>query len=71
MAQQGAQTHRPAAVTEQGPLPGRLQRDDPCLRQESGAQQLGQSGRIGLAVHQPRGGDRLAPQRVHQVGLER
>jgi hypothetical protein len=43
---------------------------DPCLGQQIGAQQLRQGRRIHLVVLQPRRSDGLAPQRVHQVGLE-
>jgi hypothetical protein len=50
-------------------LPQRRRRD-PRLRQQVRAQQLRQDRGIDLVVLQPRGGDRLALQRVHQVRVE-
>jgi hypothetical protein len=45
-------------------------RGDPRFGQQVRPQQLGQDRRVDLVVLQPRRGDRLAPQRVHQVRLE-
>ena len=57
----GAAAARGAA----GPPPG-----DPRLREQVRVQQLGQDRGVDLVVLQPRRGDGLAPQRVHQMRLE-
>jgi hypothetical protein len=70
VAQQGPQPHQLGPVAQQRPqLPDRGRRD-PRLRQQVRAQQLPQDCRIHLVVLQPGRGDRLAPQRVHQVRVK-
>jgi hypothetical protein len=70
VAQQSAQPHQLRPVPQQRPQLAHRRRGDPRLRQQVGAQQLGQDRRIDLVVLQPGRGDRLALQRVHQMWVE-
>ncbi len=70
VAQQRPQPHQLRPVPQQRPQLAHRRRGDPRLRQQVGAQQLRQDRRVDLVVLQPRRGDRLALQRVHQVRVE-
>jgi len=66
----GAEADQADPVPDQGAELADLRRGDPRLGQQVRAEQLRQDGGVDLVVLQPRRGDRLAPQRVHQVRLE-
>jgi len=70
VAQQRPQPHQLDPVPQQRPQLAHLRRGDPRLRQQAGAQQLRQDRSVHLIVLQPGRGDRLAPQRVHQVRVK-
>ena len=70
VAQLGAEPDQAGPVPQQRPELAHLRRRDPRLGQQVRAQQLRQDRGVDLVVLQPRRGDRLAPQRVHQVRLE-
>jgi hypothetical protein len=66
----GAEPDQAGAVPQQRAELPHLRRGDPRLREQVRAQQLGQGRGVDLIVLQPRRGDGLAPQRVHQVRVE-
>ena len=70
VAQLGAEPDQADPVPQQRAELADLRRRDPRLGQQVRAQQLRQDRGVDLVVLQPRRGDRLAPQRVHQVRVE-
>jgi hypothetical protein len=70
VAQQRPQPHHLRPVPQQRAELAHLRRRDPRLGQQVSAQQLRQDRGVDLVVLQPRRGDGLALQRVHQVRLE-
>jgi hypothetical protein len=70
VGQLGAEADQAGPVPQQRAELADPRRGDPRLGQQVCAQQLRQDRGVDLVVLQPRGGDRLAPQRVHQVRIE-